>query len=235
MGILVPNNYDCLLINGDSYSAPNNSKVYGDFLAENLNIPVKNFAIAGSNNDRILRSTIEYLEDIKQEYKNPLVIVGWSFVRRLEVWYYGNNKKILNNVPDNSNSRFVTLDWLLGSNEATLEQRALVNEDLFVHKQLTDFYTKLYLFGKLLESFNLDYFCFSGAKNTDCPIHCFPYVESLHQVQWVNQSNKFFKLHDFCIMEWAFKNDSDCHPVTGHLSENGHQKFADLLLTELTL
>lgn len=224
-----------MLINGDSYSAPNKSKVYGDFLSEKLNIPVKNFAIAGSNNDRILRSTIEYLKYIKQEYKNPLVIVGWSFVRRLEVWYYGNNKKILDRIPDNSESRFITLDHLMSSNEATVEQKALVNEDLFLHKQLTDFYTKLYLFGNLLESFDLNYFCFSGATNTDCPVHCFPYINSLHQVQWVSGNKKFYKLHDFCIMEWAFKNDANCNKVTGHLSENGHQKFAELLLTELTI
>lgn len=229
------NNYDCLLINGDSYSVNNRGNAYGDFLSEKLNIPVKNFAIPGSNNDRILRSTIEYLKDIKQTYKNPLVIVGWSFVRRIEVWYYGNNTQILNNIPDNGESRLVTLDHLLKNNQATIEQKALVNKDPFLHKQLTDFYTKLYLFGNLLESFDIDYFCFSGAKNTDCPVHCFPYINSLHQVQWVSENKKFYKLHDFCIMDWAFKNDAKCNEVTGHLSEDGHQKFAELLLTELTI
>jgi hypothetical protein len=204
-------------------------------LSEKLNIPVKNFAIPGSNNDRILRSTIEYLENIKQEYTNPLVIIGWSFVRRQEVWYYGNNEQTLDIIPDDDKSRLITLDHLLKNGEATLEQKALVNEDLCIHKQLTDFYTKLYLFGHLLESFNLDYFCFSGARNTDCPIHCFPYIEPLHQVQWVAQNKKFYNLHNFCIMNWAFKNDPDCNPVTGHLSELGHQKFSNLVLTELSL
>jgi len=53
------NSPDCIIINGDSYSAPHTTtKVYGDFLSEQLGIPVKNYAIAGSNNDRILRSTI---------------------------------------------------------------------------------------------------------------------------------------------------------------------------------
>ena len=93
-------NYDCILINGDSYSAPTNYKVYGNFLSEKLGIPVINFAIPGSNNQRILRSSIEYLQQIKSEYSNPLVVIGWSFIRRIEVWYYGNNQKLLNAIPD---------------------------------------------------------------------------------------------------------------------------------------
>jgi hypothetical protein len=144
--------YDCILINGDSYSAPNESKIYGDFLSEHFGIPVKNFARSGSNNQRILRSSIEYLQEVKSEYQNPLVIIGWSFIRRLEVWYYGNNKKLINQMPDSLQSRFITLDHVMNAGEATLEQKALINEDLFVHKQLMDFYTNLYMFANILES-----------------------------------------------------------------------------------
>jgi len=221
--------YDCILINGDSYSAPANHKVYGDFLSEHYGIPVKNFAIPGSNNQRILRSSIEYLYQIKSEYKNPLIIIGWSFIRRLEVWYYGNNQKLLNQIPDSLESRFVTLDRVINSGEATLEQKALINEDLFIHKQLMDFYTNLYMFAHLLKSQNLSYLFFSAARNTDCPIHCFPYIHSLEQVKWVENNPRIYKLHDFCIMNWSKENDPDCHPVTGHLSQLGHEKFASYL------
>jgi hypothetical protein len=227
-------NYDCIIINGDSYSAPTiHHKVYGDFLSKKLGIPVKNFAIPGSNNQRILRSSIEYLQKVKSEYQNPLVIIGWSFVRRIEVWYYGNNKKLLNAIPDSEHSRFVTLDRIINAGEATLEQKALINEDLFIHKQLMDFYTNLYMFAHLLESQNLSYVFFSGAKNTDCPIHCFPYINSLEQVNWVANNPNIFKLHEFCVMHWAKENDTECHPVTGHLSESGHEKFADFILTNM--
>ena len=227
------NTYDCILINGDSYSAPTKHKVYGDFLSEHFGVPVKNFAIQGSNNQRILRSSIEYLQKVKSEYQNPLVIIGWSFIRRLEVWYYGNNQKLINQIPDSAASRFVTLDRVIGAGEATLEQKALINEDLFIHKQLMDFYTNLYMFAHLLESQNLSYVFFSGARNTDCPIHCFPYIHSLEQVKWVEKNANIFKLHDFCIMEWAMKNDLDRHLVTGHLSELGHKKFADFIINNL--
>ena len=226
-------NYDCILINGDSYSAPTNYKVYGNFLSEKLGIPVINFAIPGSNNQRILRSSIEYLQQIKSEYSNPLVVIGWSFIRRIEVWYYGNNQKLLNAIPDSDHSRFVTLDRVISAGEATIEQKSLINEDLFVHKQLMDFYTNMYMFAHILEAQNLSYLFFSAAKNTDCPIHCFPYIDSLQQVQWVANNKKIYKLHEFCIMNWAKENDSNSHPVTGHLSEEGHKKFANLLLSML--
>lgn len=226
--------YDCILINGDSYSASiPNKKVYGDFLSEHFGIPVKNFARSGSNNQRILRSSIEYIQEVKSEYQNPLVIIGWSFIRRLEVWYYGNNKKLINQMPDSLQSRFITLDHLMNVGEATLEQKALINEDLFVHKQLMDFYTNLYMFANILESQNLNYVFFSAARNTDCPLHCFPYIESLQQVKWVANNPNIFKLHDFCIMHWAKENDPESHPITGHLSEDGHKKFSNFILNNL--
>jgi hypothetical protein len=226
--------YDCILINGDSYSASiPNKKVYGDFLSEHFNIPVRNYAIRGSNNQRILRSSIEHLHKIKAEFQNPLVIIGWSFVRRLEVWYYGNNEKLINQMPDSSQSRFITIGHVINAGEATLEQKALINEDLFVHKQLMDFYTNLYMFAHILELQNINYVFFSAAKNTDCPVHCFSYIESLQQVKWIANNPNIFKLHDFCIMDWAKDNDPECHPVTGHLSEDGHKKFSNFILNNL--
>ena len=229
-------NYDCIVVNGDSYSAqlgPNSHKVYADFISEKLGIPVKNLSVVGSSNPRITRSSIEYLHEIKSEYNNPLVIIGWSFVRRLEVWYYGNNRTLIKQVPDSSQSRLVTLDWILTKGEATLEQKSLINGDSFVHKQLVDFYTNLYMFAHTLQSQNISYLFFSGAKNTDCPIHCFPYIESLQQVKWVSENKRIYKMHEFCIMDWAKENDPECHPVTGHLSELGHKKFADFILNNM--
>jgi hypothetical protein len=226
--------FDCIFINGDSYSAPiYNQMVYGNFLQKKLQIPLFNHALIGSNNHRILRSSIEHIHNLKQNYQNPLIIIGWSFIRRLEIWYYGNNQKLINRVPDSPDSRFFTLNQVIGAGEATLEQKALINEDLFIHKQLMDFYTDLYMFAHLLESSNLSYLFFSAAKNTDCPIHCFPYLESLQQVKWVSGNQKIYKLHDFCIKDWAKENDPAADAVTGHLSINGHEKFSNFLLEKI--
>ena len=224
--------YDCIVINGDSYSAPTTHQVYADFLSEHYGIPVKNFALHGSNNDRILRSSIEYQHNNKSEYSKPLVIIGWSFIRRMEIWYHGNNQHLLDTMPDSDQSRFITLDWVINSGEATLEHKALLNDEQAIHKQLMDFYTNLYLFGRTLESQNISYRFFSAAKNTPYPISNFSYLNSLEQVQWVVNNPGIFKLHDFCISGWANENDSNCSS-TGHLSEDGHSKFARFIIDNI--
>jgi hypothetical protein len=195
--------FDCIFINGDSYSAAKqNDKVYADYLSDRLKIPVINLAKAGSNNDRITRSSIESINQLIPQYQNPLIIIGWSFIRRLEVWYYGNSPAVLRRIPDSKHSRFISLNHLVALNEATIEQKCLINDNLFIHKQLMNFYTNLYTFAHTLESKNLSYIFFSGANNTDCSINCFPYIDSLSQVQWVANNKAIYKLHEFCIEPW---------------------------------
>lgn len=225
--------YDCIFINGDSYSAPSTDcKVYGDFLSEFLNIPVKNYAVPGSSNDRILRTSIEFLTQLKTEYKNPLVLVGWSFINRLEIWEHRDNLAVLEQAPDKKyfpGTKFITLDRLLNTPFATVEQKALINNDPHGHKQLMNFYTSNYLFCHLLESLKLDYLLFLAANNDRFLATAYPAVENYSMVQWVKSNKKIYNLDNFCIQIWAKDNDPDCKS-TGHLSENGHKKFAQVLL-----
>lgn len=230
-------NFDSIFINGDSYSAQTEDfLVYADYLGEYLNLPVINLSARGSSNDRIIRSSVEYL----CRAKNPLVIIGWSFIRRIEVWYYGENQNIISQIPDRHPEEhlrinLISLNWLLNANEATLEQKALINEDLFVHKKLIDFYTNLYLFTDLLKSRNLKYLFFSAAKNSEVPIASFPAIANLDLVKSVMNDPGIYQLHEFYIQQWAQKNDPDCNDVTGHLSAEGHKKFAKHLLELLNL
>ena len=231
--------FDSVIVNGDSYSAPNSQfRVYAEYIAKKLNVPLVNLALVGSNNERILRSSIEYLSTTN--FNSPLVLIGWSFVRRLEVWYYGNNKKVLGRVPDQSheehkNLRLITLDHLINENAATIEQRALINEDLFVHKQLVNFYTNLFLFSTFLQKEHINYFFFSAAKNNEIPLHCFPAIENLSMSQSVVRDPNVYKLHNFFIQDWSKKHDPESISATGHLSASGHKNFADYLLTLLPL
>jgi hypothetical protein len=229
------NQFDCIFINGDSYSQEiTNSKVYANYIGEAFDLPVINKAVAGSSNKRILRSSVEYINELLANGKTPLVIIGWSFIRRIEVWYYGNSRSILNKIPDKKNAAYlktITLDWLVDSKEMTLAYKSLINNDLEIHKALLDFYLDLYLLKNFLQSKNLNYLFFSAARNTDCPLNCFPDITTQNFVTDVAADSKIYKLHEFCIMNWAFENDSECHSVTGHLSENGHKSFSKFLLT----
>jgi len=232
--------YDAIIVNGDSYSDKNDAgPVYSDILQNTLGIPVINIAKTGSNNDRITRSTIEQCLELKQQYKKILVVVGWSFVRRMEVWYYGNHTAIEKSLPDQQDLdhrkrlRFVTLEVLTNLNQATLEQKCLINGDLFVHKQLMNFYTNIYLLSQFLKNNNMQYFFFSAANNSEIPIHSFPAIENLDHVQSVIRDNNIYRLHDFYVKAWSDLNDPDSMDLTGHMSVTGHEKFAGFLLNLL--
>jgi hypothetical protein len=229
------NFYDKIIVNGDSYSALKDNFAYSTELEQLLNVSVTNIAQPGSNNDRIARTTIEQVLQELPNSKKILVIVGWSFVRRIEVWYYGNSIKVINRIPDRNhqpecnNPHFVTLDVLASLNELTIEQKCLINEDLFVHKQLTDFYSNVYLVSQFLQNHHVDYLFFSAAKNVEIPVNSFPYISNLGQVKQVLADPRILDLHSFYIQDWAKHNDTQAHPVTGHLSRDGHSKFAKLL------
>jgi hypothetical protein len=224
--------YDCVVVNGCSYSAPADYRVYGNFIADHYNAELINLALDGSNNQRILRTTLETVARLRAENRRPLVLIGWTFIRRQEVWYHGEHKKLLSQIPDHPDSRFVSLDFLFGYNEATLEQKVVFQDNQNIHKLLMDFYTDLYMFAHTLESLGVDYCFFSGADNTPYPIDSFTYLYSLAQTQWVVHNPHIMDMGKFCIARWGKENDSDCNS-TGHLSENGHKKFADLILENL--
>jgi hypothetical protein len=222
-------------VNGDSYSAPTNHKVWADHVAVDLGLSLTNLAVSGSNNKRIMRSTIEYIESDEMIGKKSLVIIAWSFIRRLEIWYYGESEEIKNRAPDNHSRsledryRFITLDWLLGTKEATNYHKNLVIEDTdHLHKILVDFYTDLFLFSNYLKSKNIDYFFFSGANNEECNSYWFRPATDLHMCYQVLNNNRIKPIHDFSIAQWAKKHDKDC-TKTWHLSEAGHKDFSKVI------
>jgi len=229
--------FDCLFLNGDSYSALCPDRItYGEFLGKELNVPLINKAVPGSNNDRIIRSSVESITDLLETGKTPLVVIGLSFIRRLEVWYYGNNTKLLSRVPDradeHSSLKLITLDHLMNTNEITTGQKELFIETTdTLHKRLIDFYMDLFLFCNWLEKMNLQYFIFSPASNTECTTFGLN-ISGLKFIDWCKDNQRIWKLIDFCFLDWAKDHDSEAD-VTGHLSTNGHRKFTDILIENL--
>jgi hypothetical protein len=228
--------YDAILVNGDSYTARVTNPVWADHLSRSMNKPLYNIAFPGSSNQRIVRSTIQQVHELQQKNIRPLVIIGWSFVRRQEVWYYGTDHKINYMIPDTTlspESKLITLDALLSHGLATVEQKALINSDQEVHKALTDFWTNVWLLSTSLQQLNLPYWFFSAADNTDCPTHCFPYVDKLSLVKHSQQDPCIWRLHEFSLQTWARQHDSGHDTTTGHLSDSGHELFAEVIQKQI--
>jgi hypothetical protein len=228
--------YDCLLVNGDSYTEPTDTLVWADHLGLELGVPVVNLAIRGSNNKRILRSTIEYLESDHMLGKSPLVVIGWSFLRRLEVWYYGDKKELLDRAPDNQDRgpdarlRFITLDWLLDSKEATdYHKNLIINSPNELHKMIVDFYTDLFLMTRYLKSRAINYFFFSSGIQEELNPYWFMPATDLHLCYSVLNDPAIINFSDFSLAKWSKENDPNCREVTHHLSPEGHKKFSHFL------
>jgi len=79
-----------LYVNGDSHTAGttlqfphhNYEKCFGGLLAAKYNLEYKNDAIPGGSNNRIIRTSKEYLKDA--DAQNTVVLIGWSTFERTE-------------------------------------------------------------------------------------------------------------------------------------------------------
>lgn len=234
---------DLVIVSGDSYSASfsniptNEGSLYGQCLADMLRVPAKLLAEPGSSNDRIIRSIYESVLTALAQNQTPLVIVGLSFVRRTEIWYYGDNPQYRERFLDTKDLEAhrviptLTLDWVLHDPEIKEKYKSYIIADSFIHKRLLDFYIDVFGLINSLENLGVPFLVFSGANNTDCPVNCFPAIEELNVVKHVQQNLNVLDLHKFCIANWSLKHDAERKPDTGHLSKAGHKKFAEFLLS----
>lgn len=216
-----------IYINGDSYSVHPNS--YGKIIGNKLNLQVTNHAIPGSSNDRIIRSTIEYLLINKASAENLLVIIGFSFITREEIWVDTNKQIHLTDTI--AGSRFTTFQRLMDGDIESIEKEKFINTD--INGQVIHFYYKLYMLISLLKSMNCKYLIFSAADNSDWPKLKWDFLKKLKIYEEISkEENIIGNIHEFSIPKWAKQNNlSTSH--TGHMNDDGHAKFADFLLEKI--
>ena len=213
-----------IYINGDSYSANNTGQAaYSNFIANQIDIPVTNHAIAGSCNDRIFRTTLEYCANLKQDQR-PLIIIGFSFMAREEIWI-DDISNYSERIRDYPGSQFITSAWVRKVDEATMH--AIIDQN--INKQMTHFYVKLFMLAHTLKSLDLPYHIFSGADNTDFRNLNWDSLRNLQVFQKIRQDPNIRDMHGFSIGKWADDNHIETTD-TKHLNEDGHKMFANYLL-----
>ena len=218
-----------LYVNGDSYSAPSKDfKVYSDILGENLSVPVINDAMSGSSNDRIFRTTLEYVSSLTSNEK-PVIVLGFSFFTREETWI-DDIDAYKHRIKDYSKSQFVSLDWLKKSDVSDEIMHLIIDQN--INKQAINFYTKLYMLTSFLKGLDIPYFIFSAANNVDYRNLNWDSLKSLSMYQKICQDSNVLDFKTFNIPHWADKNNIKTTP-TGHLFEDGHVKFAEYIQTKL--
>jgi hypothetical protein len=73
-------------VNGDSYAKISDGKRYSEFLSESLDCEHINAAISGSSNDRILRTSLRDLINLKQTHTDIVAAISLTFPLRTEIW-----------------------------------------------------------------------------------------------------------------------------------------------------
>ena len=218
-----------IFINGDSYSAANNGSIpYSKYLGDLVNIPVTNFAMRGSSNDRIFRTTLEYCAGLSSDQK-PLIIIGFSFVPREETWIK-DVSKYSDRIKDYPGSKFISTHWLQDKDLDESTMHLIIDQN--INKQMINFYTKLFMLTQTLKSLNLPYFLFSAANNKDFRNLDWNSVNNLKMYQHIQQDSCVADIHNFNIDIWAEENKVQT-TSTKHLLDDGHRKFADFLYNKI--
>jgi hypothetical protein len=230
---------DLMYINGDSYTAGEDS--YSKHLGELLDVPVVNNAIPGVSNDRIFRTALSDLLDLKSRHDNVFAVIGFTFVTRDELWFSdlidprAQQKLIDYNTLDNhEQAKFLTLDWLddvpnNGYEEFTKAIRMFSN----FNKQVTDFYVDLTMFAYTLENLGIDYLLFSAANNCDSSEANWDFLNSLTPKQVCENNDNILDIHNFNIP--TFIKDNNLTPLDKayHLDPEGHKMFAEYLAQQI--
>ena len=213
--------HDFYYFNGDSYSASNPIS-WVDYFAKKKNILYSNNAVNGSSNSRILRSSIESLLELKNKYNKIFTIIGVSFVPRDEIW-------------DMDSNQLVTLDSKILDKIKISDELKLKLHYQDINHQMIHFYTNLYMFINLLEKWNIDYFIFSAADNSDFGTLNWDYLKSSPIYKEITDNPRIYKLHNFFIKKWANKNFISTNQ-TGHLIDaNGYSLFAEEIENKIQL
>ena len=223
-----------LYVNGDSHSAgaeavtsycfaeddttylslgraphPDNLRAsYGQRIANSLGYELVCQAESASSNDRIVRTTKEYLKDNKPD----LIIIGWSNWER-EEWHYNNIYWQINGMTWHHDWPKELLDrhkeWVLNLNH---------------NQKLREWHYKIWEFHQELAGIpHLFFNCFSGFD-----------TRKVIQKDWNKQ---YLNAYDtlFSYQHWVKSNGFKTSTPTGHhFGADAHQAWADFLIPQLT-
>lgn len=228
-----------IYINGDSNTAGSEltrplETTYCYLLAKKLNYtPIYNSAIGGASNDRIIRTTEQFLNKCKNPYPN-FVLIGWSESERHDWFYEGEYRSI-------TQSDGVPIDYLQDSlsfegndNHGTWQKRADWYRNFcktpeyqyfiskYMHEKIYNLHLHLnflnipHLFLNTVRSFSTDNKKMYRLNEFDIPHY--------------NWNNRFWNPYNTngSFLEWGVCSGYQ-KTIYQHHKEDAHARFADIL------
>ena len=210
---------DCLYVNGDSWAYGSGlvegnrlEKCWAGCLAKDLGLELILNAERGGSNHRILRTTVQDLQQLINEGKRPLVILGWTFPHRYELCRSDNN----------------CWDKFSGTgHDADPELAKLIttryNSDI---GNLELFGTQVMLIQSFLRNLKLPYLLVPTFR---IEFEALPPDMLANIIQGIDFK---YCLHDFSLRSYL-NSFNDIDWIDNHPGPEGHRIIADFLLTQV--
>ena len=200
-----------IVFNGDSHTAGVNTTTldrFSNLVAAAFDADVVNLAKVGASNDRILRTTQEYLADNAVD----LVVIGWSSWER-EEWkhqdsYYDVNSSGHDVLPPVLLDRYKT--WVIDQTQ----------DSLIVKSQ--KWHENIYKFHLELEQKNIKHLFFNCMYNFFHPSDVYNWNDQ-YIGPYDNDSSYY----------WYLKNQGIQTDEWYHFDSTGHRVWADLLINHI--
>jgi hypothetical protein len=206
-------------------------------LADKLNLNLINDSSGGGSNDRIVRTTIDYVRNLTIEQRNStVIIIGWTLTNRNEICLTDPH-----NVPIwfrfNATRKFsetLTLDQTLGPEqiESIDNFHKLWLTDIFnEYERVHCYFQGAYLLSNLLENLGIRYYFFNAL-----PVWFVFGDELAEQIQtdfgsWLSWHNNHTNIQDidYTMQHFVREHNYKIAPG-GHPLVEGHRAWADHLL-----
>ena len=210
----------CSFTWGDELS--NRNSRYASLLANKLNCELVDNSMCGASNERILRTTLDYLQDPKTDLENLIVVIGWSGISRTEIY---------------DNGWDTITPTMMGTDKRAIEYYQWIQSE---QQDNLKFYNQVLLLQLWLEKHNVKYFMFridSGqvkmvvkdGSNREVSDGYDTTHLSQQQIKDINlKAFPSYISNTLTFREYGIQNGGGLKPK-GHPNEKSHELFSEYL------
>jgi hypothetical protein len=205
-------------------------------LADKLNLTLVNDSTGGGSNDRIVRTTIDYVRNLTPEQRNStLIIIGWTLSIRNEICVK-DNQSVPNWYRFNATRKFS--ETLTGDHTLSLAQieqidkiyKLWMTEVFNDYERVQSYFQGVYVLSNLLENLGIQYYFFNAL-----PLW-FQISDDMHeQIQndfgsWLSWHNNHTNIQDIdsTMLYFVRENKYKVAPY-GHPLVEAHSAWSDHL------
>lgn len=202
-----------------------------------LSVNVSNNSLGGASNARILRTTTEFIQKYpKHEYKNLLVIIGWTTVERNEIFInrpdYPNRYYAFNAAQKFSDQFNLTIPTEVTkfNNIVNMYQKGYVTNVQNNEMNITNYFTQLTLMKSLFENLGIKYIFFNAI-----PWHWLQMEQEVAKFESRLVSHAGPKFIGSLTRETMSTFTQDNYPLSTckHTMVDGHNAWAKRVYSEL--